>query len=143
MTEMNIELVGHTPCAPSYAHPGDAGLDLRAVGHRYITRTPRAVPVGIKVAIPDGYVGLVCPRSGLAAKGVTVTNAPGVIDSGYRGEVKVVLHHQGEEGSAYLLAHGERCAQLLIVPILRPEITVVERLDDTVRGTNGFGSTGR
>lgn len=143
MTEMNIELAGHAPCAPSYAHPGDAGLDLHAVGHRYITRTPKAVPVGIKVAIPDGYVGLVCPRSGLAAKGVTVTNAPGVIDSGYRGEVKVVLHHQGEEGSAYLLSHGERCAQLVIVPILRPEVTVVDHLDNTERGTDGFGSTGR
>lgn len=143
MTGMNIELLGHTPCAPAYAHPGDAGLDLHVVGHYYITRTPKVVPVGIKVAIPDGHVGLVCPRSGLAAKGVTVTNAPGVIDSGYRGEVKVVLHHQGAESGAYLLAHGERCAQLVIVPVARPEVTVVDRLDNTERGTGGFGSTGR
>ncbi|MDO4919917.1 dUTP diphosphatase [Kocuria sp.] len=141
---MNLERLDPYMPAPSYAHPGDAGLDLHAVGFFRITRTPKLIPTGIKVAIPDGHVGLVCPRSGLAAKhGVTVTNAPGVIDAGYRGEVKVVLHHQGAEGDAYFLSHGERCAQLLIVPIARPEITVVDTLDATERGADGFGSTGR
>lgn len=86
-------------------------------------------------------MGLVCPRSGLSKHGVTVANAPGVVDAGYRGEVMVRL--TTTSATPYRVYRGDRIAQLLIVPILRPEITVVESLDNTQRGANGFGSTGR
>ena len=127
--------------APAYAHPGDAGLDLYAAAPALVTGETALIPTGVAVAVPDGYVGLVCPRSGLSKYGVTVANAPGVVDSGYRGEIMVRLISTMH--SMYPVRRGDRIAQLLIVPILRPEITVVEHLDDTERGTNGFGSTGR
>ena len=141
MTEMNIELVGHTPCAPSYAHPGDAGMDLYAARDAVVTGETVLIPTGVAVAVPDGHVGLVCPRSGLSKHGVTVANAPGVVDAGYRGEVMVRLTTTST--TPYQVHRGDRIAQLLIVPIFRPEVTVVDRLDNTERGAGGFGSTGR
>ena len=126
---------------PGYAHPGDAGIDLYAAHNAIVTGDTVLIFTGVAVAVPDGYGGLVCPRSGLAKHGVTVANAPGVIDSGYRGELMVRLTTTSK--NPYRVHRGDRIAQLLVVPILRPEVNVVVDLDDTERGANGFGSTGR
>lgn len=128
---------------PQRAHPGDAGVDLLA--RTAVVLEPEAwakVPTGIAVAIPDGYVGLVAPRSGLAARhGIGVVNGPGVIDAGYRGEVNVLLINHGSE--AVVVERGERIAQLVVVPCAAPDFLVVEELPDSVRGEGGFGSSGR
>lgn len=126
---------------PGYAHPGDAGLDLYAAHNAIVTGETMLIPTGVAVAVPDGHVGLVCPRSGLSKYGVTVANAPGVVDSGYRGEVMVRLTTTSK--NPYRVHRGDRIAQLLIIPIARPEVNVVLDLDGTERGTGGFGSTGR
>lgn len=128
---------------PGYAHPGDAGLDLFAADTTTLQPGERAlVPCGIAVAIPEGHVGLVHPRSGLAVDhGLTVLNAPGTIDAGYRGELKVLLVNLGRD--AIEVAHGERIAQLLLLPITLVDVREVDRLDATSRGSGGFGSTGR
>ena len=127
---------------PRYAHPGDAGLDLAAAQPVYLAPGERtAVPTGLAVAIPTGWVGLVHPRSGLARRhGVTVTNAPGTIDAGYRGEVQVLLVNLGSEPVE--LAAGDRIAQLLLQRVGRVVVAEVEDLDATQRGEGGFGSTG-
>ena len=128
---------------PAYAKPGDAGLDLRA--SEAVTLEPgdrRLVPTGLAVAIPEGHAGFVLPRSGLAMhKGVTVLNAPGLIDSGYRGELKVLLINHGAE--AVGIERGERIAQLVVQPVARARLVQGERLPDSARGEGGFGSTGR
>jgi len=128
---------------PGYAHPGDAGLDLYAADSTTLQPGERAlVPCGIAVAIPAGHVGLVNPRSGLAVDhGLTLLNAPGTIDSGYRGELKVLLVNLGQV--AVEVRHGERVAQLLLLPVTQVDVREVDRLDVTARGTGGFGSTGR
>lgn len=127
---------------PRYAHPGDAGLDLHAA--EKVTIVPRervAVATGLKVAIPEGWVGLVHPRSGLALRaGVTLVNAPGTIDAGYRGELKVLLVNLGEEPVE--VGHGDRVAQLLIQRVGCAAVVEVDELDETPRGAGGFGSTG-
>jgi dUTP diphosphatase len=129
---------------PSYAHPGDAGLDLlaradgivRAGGGRLVMAT------GIAIAIPVGHAGLVLPRSGLAANhGVTVVNAPGLIDSAYRGEIKVVLLNT-DPATDYTVHRGDRIAQLVIQRVEEVEWRVVDQLDGDDRG-GGFGHTGR
>jgi dUTP pyrophosphatase len=127
---------------PSYAHPGDAGLDLAAAAEVELPPGARAaVPTGIAVAIPAGWVGLVHPRSGLARRhGVTVTNAPGTIDAGYRGEVQVLLINLGRE--PVILRRGDRIAQLLLQRVGTAQVVEVDELDDTSRGAGGFGSTG-
>jgi dUTP pyrophosphatase len=127
---------------PVYAKPGDAGLDLRASEAASIAPGERRlVATGLAVAIPEGHAGLVLPRSGLAMqKGVTVLNAPGLIDSGYRGELKVLLINHGAE--AIGIERGERIAQLVIQPVVRAHLVEVERLPESARGTGGFGSTG-
>ncbi len=127
---------------PAYAHAGDAGLDLTAVEAVRLGPGERAaVPTGLAVAIPDGWVGLVHPRSGLARRhGLTVANAPGTIDAGYRGEVQVLLVNLGSDPVE--VAAGERVAQLLLQEVGRARVVEVEGLDDTVRGGGGFGSTG-
>jgi dUTP pyrophosphatase len=126
---------------PSRAHASDAGVDLRSTVDIVVEPGARAViGTGVAVAVPDGWVGLVAPRSGLAAhQGVTITNAPGIVDSGYRGEVKVIL--QATDGRISV-ARGERIAQLVIVPCHLGTWTYVDDLDDTERGTGGHGSTG-
>lgn len=128
---------------PERAHPGDAGWDLRSAIAVGLAPGERAlVPTGVAVAIPDGYTGLVLPRSGLAARlGVGVVNGPGLIDSGYRGEVKVVLINHGDAPVSF--DRGERIAQLVIVPVPVVRLVEVDELPDSVRGAGGFGSTGR
>lgn len=128
---------------PSYAHPGDAGLDLLSAED--VTLAPgerRAVRTGIAVAIPDGYAGFVHARSGRALReGLALPNAPGLIDAGYRGELKVLLvnldHHTPVE-----IARGEKIAQLVVQRIESADLVSVETLSETVRGRGGFGSTG-
>ena len=127
---------------PVHAHEGDAGVDLTS--SRDIELSPGAqvlVPTGIAVAIPRGFAGFVLPRSGIAVKhGVTVINAPGLIDSGYRGELKVGLINHGD--SSYTIKVGDRIAQLVVMAVVSPEFVEVEELDATSRGSGGFGSTG-
>ncbi len=125
-----------------FAHTGDAGADLTASEHVVIEPGRRAlVPTGMSMAIPLGYAGFVLPRSGLAIRrGVTVVNAPGLIDSGYRGELMVGLINHGEE--SFEIAPGDRIAQLVIVAVERPEFVFVDRLESSSRGEDGFGSTG-
>ncbi len=128
---------------PAYAHPGDAGADLVAAAD--VDLAPgerRLVPTGIAVAIPDGYVGLVHPRSGLAHRlGVTVLNAPGTVDAGYRGEILVNLVNH-DPVATVKISRGDRIAQLLVQRVERAVFRVVDELPDTVRGAGGHGSTG-
>lgn len=130
---------------PNRAHPADAGLDLRYSGSDPVTLSPAThhlLPTGIAVAVPRGHVGLLCPRSGLAAKhGVTIINAPGIIDAGYTGEIKACLGIVGTNNS-YTVHPGERIAQLVITPILTPAVELVDDLDSSTRADGGFGSTG-
>jgi dUTP pyrophosphatase len=129
---------------PTRAHDGDAGYDLFAVEAATLGPGERAsVGTGIALAIPDGWAGLVLPRSGLAARhGITIPNAPGLIDSGYRGEVRVLLLN-ADPRETFAVAAGDRIAQLLLVRHEAPEVVEVESLDETVRGAGGFGSSGR
>jgi dUTP pyrophosphatase len=132
---------------PSYASAGAAGADVRANladrGRVVIAPGARAlVPTGLCMAIPEGFEVQVRPRSGLALKhGVTVANAPGTVDSDYRGEVGVILVNLGAE--AFAVEHGDRVAQLVVAPVVQAAFEVVEELDATERGSGGFGSTGR
>jgi dUTP pyrophosphatase len=128
---------------PSYAHSGDAGADLATAEDVVLEPGERAVVgTGIAIAIPQGHVGLVHPRSGLAARtGLTVLNAPGTIDAQYRGEVQVCLINTDARNSIRL-ARGDRIAQLVIQPVSRAEFTPVAVLPDSVRGADGYGSTG-
>ncbi len=130
---------------PAYAHPGDAGLDL--VAREPVTLAPgggRAlVPTGIAVAIPDGYAGFVQPRSGLALRhGVTCLNTPGLIDAGYRDELKVILVNTDPD-QPYEVHRGDRIAQLVIQRVEVVALVVVDELPPSGRNTAGFGSTGR
>ncbi len=128
---------------PTRAHPGDAGLDLRAL--EAVTLAPGArasVSTGLAVEIPDGQAGLVLPRSGLAARhGVTIVNAPGLIDSGYRGELRVLLLNTDPQ-APFAVQAGDRIAQLVLVVIEAPEPVEVRSLTDSARGVGGFGSSG-
>jgi len=125
-----------------FAHDGDAGADLTASEAVVIEPGGRAlVHTGISMAIPQGYAGFVLPRSGLAIRmGVTVVNAPGLIDSGYRGELMIGLINHGDE--TFEILPGDRIAQLVIMAVERPEYVYVEELKRTSRGEAGFGSTG-
>jgi dUTP pyrophosphatase len=128
---------------PRYAHEGDAGLDLFAAadveiepGHRVL------VPTGIAVAIPEGYAGFVQPRSGLALRhGLSLVNTPGLIDSHYRGEIKVIAINL-DPATPISIARGDKLAQLVIQPVARVRLTETDELDETRRGEGGFGSTG-
>lgn len=129
---------------PARAHPGDAGLDLYAA--QDVTLKPgerTAMPTGIAIALPHGYAAWVVPRSGLAAKhGISIVNAPGLIDAGYRGEVKVLLVNLDPE-EAVTLQRGERIAQLVVQKVEELAVDEVAELPDSSRGAGGFGSTGR
>ena len=128
---------------PAYATAGAAGMDVVAAEDATIAPGARAaIATGFAMAIPAGYEVQVRPRSGLALKhGVTCLNTPGTIDSDYRGEVKVILANLGD--TPFVVARGERIAQLVPAPVLRARLDEVEVLDDTARGAGGFGSTGR
>ena len=128
---------------PSYAHPGDAGADLHTTVDVTLAPSERAlVPTGLSIALPDGYVGLVHPRSGLAARhGVSVVNAPGTIDAGYRGEIKVLLINL-DPVEPVTLSRGDRIAQLVVQRFERARFVEVGVLPDSRRGAGGYGSTG-
>lgn len=140
---MRIEIVADDASRPTYARPGDAGADLRATED--IELAPgerRLVGTGVRIVIPEGHVGLVTPRSGLAARvGLSIVNSPGVIDSGYRGEIKVCLVNLDPQ-TPVSLAAGDRVAQLLIMPFVTADFVPTDTLDDTQRGQGGYGSTG-
>jgi dUTP pyrophosphatase len=129
---------------PAQAHEGDAGYDLHAAEAVTIAPGERAsVSTGIAVAIPEGQAGLVVPRSGLAARhGISVVNAPGLIDSGYRGELRVLLLNT-DRAEPFAIEPGDRIAQLVLVSVYAGEPEEVAELDETARGIGGFGSTGR
>jgi dUTP pyrophosphatase len=128
---------------PGYARPGDAGVDLAAAEDVDLAPGERAlVGTGIAIALPDGYAGFVHPRSGLAARhGVTLVNAPGTIDAGYRGEIKVILLNT-DASQPVSLRRGDRIAQLVVQRVENVAFREVPALPDSVRGENGFGSTG-
>jgi dUTP diphosphatase len=144
VTELAFQRLDPDAALPERAHPGDAGFDLRSIEDVEVGPGERAmVRTGLAVAIPDGHAGLVLPRSGLASKhGLTLANAPGLIDSGYRGEVLCLVVNLDPHESVKI-ARGDRIAQLVVVevPELRPGW--VEQLPPSSRGESGFGSTGR
>ena len=129
---------------PTYAKEGDAGADLVTTVDVVLAPGQRAVvPTGVGVAIPNGFAGFVHPRSGLAAKqGVSIVNAPGTIDAGYRGEIKVVLINTDPDMSVHF-TKGDRIAQLVIQPVVSAQFVPVDTLEESHRGTGGFGSSGR
>lgn len=129
--------------APRHAKPGDAGLDLRSTINATIEPGQRCVvPCGVAMAIPDNHAGLVIPRSGLAAHhGITIVNAPGLIDSGYRGEIQAILLNTDAE-EAFHINKGDRIAQLVIIQVPSVRIVETDELDATPRGEDGFGSSG-
>ena len=129
---------------PAYAHPGDAGADLCAAADVELPPGGRAtVGTGIAIAVPEGYAAFVHPRSGLASRhGITLVNAPGTVDAGYRGEVKVVLLNTDRD-EAFTVRRGDRIAQLIVQPVTRVRFLDVAELPGTPRGEGGFGSTGR
>ncbi|WP_158864538.1 dUTP diphosphatase [Leifsonia sp. AG29] len=128
---------------PVYAHPGDAGADLSAA--EAVTLGPGerfTMPTGVSIALPEGYAAFVVPRSGLAMKhGITIVNAPGTVDAGYRGEIRVTLLNT-DRSMPYDIAVGDRIAQLIVMPVTRARFIPVDALPDSHRGTAGFGSSG-
>lgn len=139
----SVEVLIKAAVVPSYAHPGDAGADL--IASEAVTLGPGSratIGTGLALALPDGYVAFVVPRSGLAAKhGITVVNSPGTVDAGYRGEIRVTLLNT-DTTEAYAVAVGDRIAQLIVMPVTRARFIPVETLPGSHRGTGGFGSSG-
>ena len=142
--ELSVAKLKDGALLPTRAHEGDAGLDLYACEAAHLGPGERwSVGTGIAVEIPDGHAGLVLPRSGLAREhGISVVNSPGLIDSGYRGEVRVLLLNT-DPAETFRVALGERIAQLLIAPIALAEPVEAAALADSARGAGGFGSSGR
>lgn len=143
---VEVRWVGPGPAQlPTYKTKGAAGMDLHAAIEAPLTLQPGqrlAVPTGIAMALPKGYEGQVRPRSGLALKhGLTLLNSPGTIDADYRGEIKAILIHMGDQD--FTIQPGERIAQLVIAPVQQAQLVEVEVLSETARGEGGFGSTGR
>jgi dUTP pyrophosphatase len=141
--KLEVRRLDPTVPLPSYAHLGDAGLDLAANVDVEVGPGERAmVPTGLAVAIPPGFAGLVLPRSGLASRhGLTMANAPGLIDSGYRGEVTCAVVNLDRERPVKI-GRGDRIAQLVIVPVAVVEVVDSTELPPSARGAGGFGSTG-
>ncbi|MEO5533729.1 MAG: dUTP diphosphatase [Pseudolysinimonas sp.] len=141
MTE-SIEVL-FTGTAPTYAHPGDAGADLTTTDAVALAPGERAtVGTGLSIALPNGYVAFVVPRSGLAAKhGITIVNSPGTVDAGYRGELRVTLLNT-DSHETYNVSPGDRIAQLIVMAVPQARFIEVERLPGSERGEGGFGSTG-
>jgi dUTP pyrophosphatase len=138
-----VLIVADEQFMPTYAQPGDAGADLRSRIETVVPAGSRVlVPTGVSIALPDGYVGLVHPRSGLAHKhGITVLNNPGTVDAGYRGEISVNLYNSS--GEDFAVQVGDRIAQLVIQAVERAQFIQCEKLPETERGQGGHGSTGK
>ncbi len=138
-----MRLLDPAAVAPAYAHPGDAGADLCTTVDVALAPGERAlVPTGVSIALPEGYVALIHPRSGLAARcGLSIVNTPGTVDAGYRGEIKVLLINL-DPASPIVLARGDRIAQLVLQRVEHAVFDPVESLPDSVRGAGGYGSTG-
>lgn len=128
---------------PEYSHPGDAGADLRSAEDLVLAPGERAtVGTGVSIALPDGYLGFVVPRSGLAAKhGITIVNSPGTVDAGYRGEIRITVLNT-DLAEAFPISVGDRIAQLIVMPVSRARFIPVGSLPGSHRGDAGFGSTG-
>ena len=139
----SVEVLIAAGVVPQYAHPGDAGADLVANEAVVLGPSARAtIGTGVSIALPDGYVAFVVPRSGLAMKhGITIVNSPGTVDAGYRGEIRVTLLNT-DTAQAYPVAVGDRIAQLIVMPVTRARFIEVETLPGSHRGDGGFGSTG-
>jgi dUTP pyrophosphatase len=142
VTDLPIRRLSAGAVLPSRAYPGDAGLDLTAVESAQLAPGEGAtVGTGLAIALPEGYAGLVLPRSGLAAThGIGVLNAPGLIDSGYRGEVRVILHNHGSQ--PFKVDRGMRIAQLVVVAVENVRLVEVDELPASERGEGGYGSSG-
>ena len=142
MIELRVRRLRPQATLPARAYQGDAGVDLAACERVELGPGERAVvPTGLAVEIPDGFAGFVQPRSGLAARhGIAVVNSPGLIDAGYRGEVKVVLLNT-DLRETFVAMPGERIAQLVVLPVPELEVIEVDELDESVRGVRGFGSS--
>lgn len=142
MTE-NVQVLIRADRLPVYAHPGDAGADLHAAEALVLAPGQRAtVGTGVSIALPDGFVAFVVPRSGLAMRhGLTIVNSPGTVDAGYRGELRVTLLNTDAE-TPFEIAIGDRIAQLILMPVARAEFIPVQSLPGSHRGEGGFGSTG-
>jgi dUTP pyrophosphatase len=138
---VEVLLIGNT--VPAYSHPGDAGADLTSAEAVVLDPGQRAtVGTGLSIALPDGYVAFVVPRSGLAAShGITIVNSPGTVDAGYRGEIRITLLNT-DSSVPYSVAVGDRIAQLIVMPVSRAKFIPVETLPGSQRGSGGFGSTG-
>ena len=138
-----VEVLFVGESAPEYSHPGDAGADLPAAEAVTLAPGERAtVRTGLSIALPNGFVGFVVPRSGLAARhGITVVNSPGTVDAGYRGEIRVTILNT-DSSVPYSIAVGDRIAQLIIMPVSRANFIPVGSLPGSHRGESGFGSTG-
>lgn len=143
--DLDVEIVRLDPALPlpTYAHPGDAGADLHSTVDVTLAPGERAlVPTGISIALPVGFVALIHPRSGLASRhGLSILNAPGTVDAGYRGEIKVLLVNHDRHDSV-TLRRGDRIAQLLVQRFERARFVEVDVLPDSQRGAGGYGSTG-
>lgn len=140
---MPVLIVADEAFFPTYAKPGDAGADLRSSATLVLPAMSRAlVPTGVSIALPDGFVALVHPRSGLAHKhGITVLNTPGTVDAGYRGEISVNLYNSTDQD--FKIEVGDRIAQLVIQQVERAKFIQVEKLPESDRGEGGHGSTGK
>jgi dUTP pyrophosphatase len=142
--EIQITRLRDDAVLPARAYVGDAGLDLAACEQHQLGPGERAlVGTGLAVAIPEGHAGLVAPRSGLAVEhGITIVNAPGIVDSGYRGELRVILHNTDRQ-ETFVVEPGMRIAQLLVVPVPEASLREVDELPASERGEGGFGSSGK
>lgn len=144
MIEVQIKLLDEDLPMPRYQHEGDAGLDLPSRVDYVLEPGERAmIPTGVAVAIPRGYAGFVLPRSGLASRhGIALVNSPGLVDSGYRGEMAIIMINT-DKREAFHIKRGDRIAQLVIQKVVEAATIQVSDLDSTSRGAGGFGSTGR
>lgn len=140
--ELKIQQLHESAIIPHYAHPGDAGLDLFAIEHQEILPGEiQLIKTGIAIALPAGYEAQIRPRSGLALKhSITVLNSPGTIDSGYRGEIGIILINHGKK--SFLVIPGMKIAQMVVTSFIQTKVIVTQELDSTSRANKGFGSTG-
>jgi dUTP pyrophosphatase len=139
----NVEVLIASGRVPEYAHPGDAGADLHSAEEHVLAPGERiTVGTGVSIALPDGYVAFVVPRSGLAMRhGITIVNSPGTVDAGYRGEIRITLLNTDAQQS-FTIEPGDRIAQLIVMPVSRARFIPVQSLPGSQRGSAGFGSTG-